>query len=268
MQILSKCFFYILFNLCKFVLTFSEKSYKPSGLLNVYKPYGVSSTYVCNKIKNIINENFPKNKGFKIPVGHGGTLDRYTEGVLAVGIGDGTKILESYLKGDKEYICTGTFGFETDTNDILGKIIHTSNWEYITDEMLEKAIRSLKGFQVQESPTYSAKKHKGIPMYEYALNNIQVPSKSSLVHIKDIYRIKNEELPNFSLFVHCSGGTYIRSVVRDIGRRLNSRATMASLIRTKKLNFHIKDSLKLEDLTYETILNNIKTPRDMNMVFK
>eukprot|EP00375_Theileria_parva_P002268 XP_764946.1 tRNA pseudouridine synthase [Theileria parva strain Muguga] len=264
MQILSKCFFYILFNLCKFVLTFSEKSYKPSGLLNVYKPYGVSSTYVCNKIKNIINENFPKNKGCVM--------------ILPFGIGDGTKILESYLKGDKEYICTGTFGFETDTNDILGKIIHTSNWEYITDEMLEKAIRSLKGFQVQESPTYSAKKHKGIPMYEYALNNIQVPSKSSLVHIKDIYRIKNEELPNFSLFVHCSGGTYIRSVVRDIGRRLNSRATMASLvikyckilsqIRTKKLNFHIKDSLKLEDLTYETILNNIKTPRDMNMVFK
>uniref|UniRef100_A0A3B0N5A5 tRNA pseudouridine(55) synthase n=1 Tax=Theileria annulata TaxID=5874 RepID=A0A3B0N5A5_THEAN len=165
MQLLLKCFLYISFLLNNFVESFTEKSYKPNGLLNVYKPYGVSSTYVCNKIKSIIEDNFPKNKRLKIRVGHGGTLDKYTEGVLAIGIGEGTKMLENYLKGDKEYICTGTFGFETDTNDILvsltkiivdqGKTIHTANWEYITDELLGKAIRSLKGFQVQESPTYS-----------------------------------------------------------------------------------------------------------------
>ncbi|UKJ90360.2 tRNA pseudouridine(55) synthase [Theileria orientalis] len=248
------------------VYSFSQITPAINGLLNVYKPYGLTSTYVSNKIKNIIVDNNSGRKRLKIQVGHGGTLDKYTEGVLAIGIGAGTKALDKYLKGEKEYKCTGTFGFETDTNDLIGKRLYSAPWSHITHGMLDTAISSMRGLYMQEAPKYSAKKLSGIPLYKYAINDVDIPTKVSLVHIMDIYRIKNEELPNFSLFVRCSGGMYVRSLIRDIGKRLNSRATMSSLIRTKKLNFDVKDSLPFEELTYENILKNLKPVHQVNVL--
>ena len=118
-------------------------------------------------------------------IGHGGTLDPLATGVLIVGIGNGTKSLQQFLDGSKEYECTVLFGAATDSYDILGKVTKTASWEHITKDKVEKALDTLRGPQMQLPPVYSAIRVDGKHLYEYAREGLPIPEikrRSVTVH--------------------------------------------------------------------------------------
>ncbi|GFE53190.1 tRNA pseudouridine(55) synthase [Babesia ovis] len=200
------------------------------------------------------------------------------EGVLAIGIGRGTKLLSSYLKGEyqamdshlwnvgnKKYEATGVLGYETDTLDIHGNTLKEAPWEHVTDEAFDEAMSSMKGEYDQIPPLYSSKKYNGKRLRDYAIKNISVDVKPAKIIVHSIERVRTpgEELPKFGLRVSCSGGTYVRSIIRDIAYKLGTLGTMRSLVRTFKHNLSVDNSINVETIDYETIVQNIITPNAM-----
>ncbi|SOV77165.1 tRNA pseudouridine synthase,putative, putative [Plasmodium sp. gorilla clade G3] len=227
------------------------------GFLNIYKPVKLYSMKVCEKIKKILKDYFYKlnKKKVNIKVGHGGTLDPFAEGVLIIGIQQGTKKLSDFLKCYKQYLALSIFGYETDTLDREGKIIKE---EHVIHKQLKKQdiltnLQKFIGHIKQYPPIYSAKRFKGLRLYEYARKNISVQIKPSNVHIKDIQYYNEIDFPFFDLYIHCSGGTYIRSLIRDFANSLNTNATLIKLVRTQQNEFNYKDSLHYDDINLNTI---------------
>ncbi|EDO08135.2 putative tRNA pseudouridine (55) synthase [Babesia bovis T2Bo] len=236
-----------------------------NGILNIYKPVMITSNDACQMVKKIIIDEMFKRKTIinkpKIKVGHGGTLDMHAEGVLAIGIGNGTKMLPYYLKGDKIYEAIGILGFETDTLDVNGNVMKEEPWEHVTQEALNDAINSMSGTYDQLPPMYSSKKYHGKTLREYAIKKLPVVLKATPVTIHSIRRIHELtlELPKFAIRTKCSSGTYVRSLIRDIAYKLGTVATMCSLVRTSKQNLAIEDAIRLDDLDYDKIVANIIT---------
>ncbi|CXI06958.1 tRNA pseudouridine synthase, putative [Plasmodium berghei] len=245
------------------------------GFLNIYKPVKLYSMKVCEKIKKILKNyfiNINKNN-IKIKVGHGGTLDPFAEGVLMIGIQRGTNELSNFLKCYKQYLAVSVLGIETDTLDREGRIIKMkdmkgikkgddsitellqSDKEYAENlkSELSKSINKFIGWIDQIPPIYSSKRVKGLRLYEYARKNIPVKIKSNKVHLKNIKYLKELELPFFDLHIHCSGGTYIRSLIRDIAHSINQYATLIKLIRIKQKEHSYKNSLHYDDINIENI---------------
>lgn len=187
-------------------------------------------------------------------VGHTGTLDPIATGVLVLGVNQGTKIIELLTSNDKEYIAEVKIGTLTDTLDITGNIIKEDKSIDINKKVLEETLLSFKGKYLQEVPKYSAVKINGKKLYEYARNNIDIELPKREVEIKDI-SLLNYENNKFTFKVHVSKGTYIRSLIRDIGIKLNIPMTMTNLIRTKQGIFDIKDSINLEDISYNNLIS-------------
>ena len=190
---------------------------------------------------NILNKKFNTKS-----IGHTGTLDPIAEGVLVCLIGKYTKLTDILINHDKEYIATFKLGILTDTLDITGKILKEEKVN-LTKEEIQKTILSFKGTYNQEVPIYSAVKINGKKLYEYARNNEEIPLPKREVNIYDIelLNIDNECL---TIKTKVSKGTYIRSLIRDIGLKLNTNATMTKLIRTKLDKFTIEESYTLEDI--------------------
>ncbi|KAK1444572.1 pseudouridine synthase like protein [Babesia gibsoni] len=213
-------------------------------------------------IRNALRERYPTAVLPKIKVGHGGTLDMHAEGVLAVGIGKATKFLPYYLKGNKTYKATGILGYETDTLDVHGNRIKEGAWEHVTDSDFDEAVQSMNGTYDQIPPMYSSKKYQGMSLRDYARKKLPVDIKSCRVTIHNISRIKSEKqpLPHFTLVVTSSGGTYVRSLIRDIAYKLNTYGTMETLVRIAKCDLSVSDSLNVESLDYDTIIKNIRHP--------
>ncbi|AFZ79274.1 tRNA-pseudouridine synthase, putative [Theileria equi strain WA] len=256
LPIRSICYVFILLNVLYNGKVVSYNKITPfnspiNGFLNIYKPRGLRSGEIVTIVKNIILRDLNLN----LKVGHGGTLDAFAEGILALGIGDATKGLGYFLKGCKEYYCTAEFGYETDTNDPRGEIVHTAPWDHITPEMLDKVINKMHGQQKQTAPAFSAKKIDGVALYRYARQKMPVPSVTKTIYVHSINRENlHEDLPKFTIRVRCSSGTYVRAIIKDIGIKLNSRATPLSLIRTKKCHLNVEDSISLYGLTGRDIL--------------
>jgi len=187
-------------------------------------------------------------------VGHTGTLDPIATGVLVLGVNQGTKIIELLTSNDKEYIAEVQIGVLTDTLDITGNILKEDKNIDIDKSVLEETLLSFKGKYLQEVPKYSAVKINGKKLYEYARNNIDIELPKREVEIKDIELL---EFTNnkFTFKVHVSKGTYIRSLIRDIGIKLNIPMTMTNLTRTKQGIFDIKDSINLDDVSYDRIIS-------------
>ncbi|ORM40086.1 tRNA pseudouridine synthase B [Babesia sp. Xinjiang] len=268
---LLQCLSIIAFNV---VIGFTQRSQTSqrqpfNGILNIYKPRGITSNDTCQLVKKILTEGYRerylRSNIPKIKVGHGGTLDMHAEGVLAVGVGGGTKALSFYLKGDKTYEATGVLGHETDTLDINGKTLREAPWEHITDAAFEEAVDSMNGVYEQIPPLYSSKKYRGKTLREYAIKNLPVEVKSAqvMVHRIERLRVPGLELPHFGLRVACSGGTYVRSLIRDIAYKLGTLGTMKSLVRTVKCNLNVADSLNVSSLDYDTIVRNLNVPNLM-----
>lgn len=203
------------------------------GILVINKPIGMTSRDVVN----ILNKELNTKK-----IGHTGTLDPIASGVLVVLIGKYTKLANELTNKDKEYIATFDLGYLTDTLDTDGKILHEEKCNK-TEEEIKKAVLSFKKTYMQEVPIYSAVKVKGKRLYKYAWDNEDIVLPSREVTIYDI-----EYLGKNKFKAKVSKGTYIRSLIRDIGLLLDTNATMTSLERIKQGIFDIKDAYTLEDI--------------------
>ena len=208
------------------------------GIINVYKEAGYTSFDVVAKLRGILKQK---------KIGHTGTLDPMAEGVLLVCLGKGTKLVDMITSGSKEYRASMKLGITTDTEDITGKILSEMpvgdySKEYVTD-----IINSFLGHYMQIPPMYSAIKKDGKKLYEYARSGIEIEREPRPVEIYSIDNI-SIELPLISFDVHCSKGTYIRSLCRDIGEKLGCGGTLTSLLRSEVHGFYLKDSIKLADI--------------------
>lgn len=215
----------------------------------------MNGVFIFNKPKGITSHDviymFRKKLNIK-KVGHTGTLDPIATGVLPICIGKATKIAQYITAEDKEYIATMKFGIETDTLDITGDIIHSDGRIPLAEEVVESLV-AFKGEIHQKPPMYSAIKVKGRKLYEYARDGIEVDVQERLVKISDISLLKKVSTDTFVIKINCSSGTYIRSLIRDIGYSLNTFATMTDLVRTRSGNFNIDNSIDEITLKASTI---------------
>ena len=213
------------------------KTNNMQGAIIVNKAPNMTSRDVIN----ILNKKFNTKS-----IGHTGTLDPIAEGVLVCLIGKYTKLTDILINHDKEYIASFKLGILTDTLDITGKILKEEKVN-LTKEEIQKTILSFKGTYNKKIPIYPALKINGKNLYEYARNNEEITLPKREVNIYDIelLNIDNECL---TIKTKVSKGTYIRSLIRDIGLKLNTNATMTKLIRTKLDKFTIEESYTLEDI--------------------
>ena len=207
-----------------------------NGILVVNKEKDYTSRDVVNIVSKILNTK---------KVGHTGTLDPIACGVLVLTIGKCTKLCDYLTSSYKEYIAEFELGYETDTLDNTGSVLKTSD-KKVSEEDIINTINNFLGEYNQEVPKYSAVKINGKKLYEYARNEEEVSLPSRLVDIKNIEVLKVGKVIKIKCMV--SKGTYIRSLIRDIGLKLGTHATMTSLERTKQGIFSINESYKLEDI--------------------
>ena len=208
-----------------------------NGLLVVNKEKG----YTSRDVVNILEKKFDTPK-----VGHTGTLDPIATGVLVIAIGNALKIVDLLSSNTKEYIATAKIGILTDTLDVTGNVIEEKE-EKIDKEQLINVLNSFIGKSLQEVPLYSAVKVKGKRLYDYARSGKEVELPKREIEIYDIELIKlTEEYFKFRVLV--SKGTYIRALIRDIGKKLNINLSMSDLIRTKQGKFTIENSYTIEDI--------------------
>ena len=212
------------------------------GFLVVNKDIG----YTSRDVVNIVCKTLGTKK-----VGHTGTLDPMATGVLVLCIGQGLKLCEMLTNHDKEYIAGVILGIETDTLDMDGTILSTTTVD-IEKEKIIDVVNSFIGSYMQEVPKYSAVKVNGKKLYEYARNNIDVKIPSKMVNIYDIELLDDIEYLDgkiyFKIKTKVSKGTYIRSLVRDIGIKLGVPAVMNSLVRTEQGNFKINEACSINDI--------------------
>ena len=200
---------------------------------------------------------FRRKSGIK-KVGHCGTLDPLASGLLIILVGrEFTKQQSLYLKKDKSYLVTAQLGIKTDTYDILGEIIEKTDRENlvkINKKDLEQVLKTFTGKIKQTVPIFSAVKINGQKLYEKARKgetDIQLPSRE--VEIKKIKLLNfDDHQKRFTLEVEVSSGTYIRSLINDIGDKLKVGATVIELRRTKIANFHVKKAIVLDDFHVKT----------------
>lgn len=222
-----------------------------NGILNIDKPQGITS----HDVVDVIRKLFPKTK-----IGHTGTLDPIATGVLPICIGSATKLSESLTSENKVYKVKMLLGVETDTYDITGKIVFASVVPK-DDIYIKERIKRFIGKQMQLPPLYSAIRVDGKRLYEYARNGMQVDVDPRKIEIFDISDIKVDLSKNeVSMVVSCTKGTYIRSLVNDIGKKIGCGAVMSELERLQTGDFKIEDSIKLYDfleLPYEEMLKKV-----------
>ena len=208
-----------------------------SGILLMNKPQGFTSHDVVAKLRGILHTR---------KIGHGGTLDPLATGVLPVFIGGATKAADFAAAQDKEYVAGITLGYCTDTQDVTGEMLQTSE-RYAAEYAVKRAVRGFIGPQQQIPPMYSALKVNGKKLYELARQGKEVERQARPVQILDI-QIESIDLPRATFFVTCSKGTYIRTLCYDIGRKLGCGGCMESLLRTRVDRFELKDSLTLSQI--------------------
>lgn len=211
-----------------------------NGILAIYKEKG----YTSRDVVNVLSKELRTKK-----IGHTGTLDPMATGVLVVCVGSSLKLVELLTNHDKEYVAKIRLGVETDTLDITGNILKEEEVRNISKEEIEKVLKKFVGKIQQEVPKYSAIKVNGKKLYEYARNGIEVKLPVREVDIYDLKLVSDIKNNEFYIKCHVSKGTYIRSLVRDIGEALGTVATMVELERTKLDCFGLEDTYTLEDIS-------------------
>ena len=223
-----------------------------NGLIIVDKDKNMTSFDVCHQLMKIFNTK---------KIGHTGTLDPIATGVLVCTIGKYTKLNDVITSTYKEYIAEMVLGEQKDTYDIEGITINSSDKEVSKEEII-KVINSYQKKYEQEVPIYSSVKVNGMKLYQYARQGFNVELPKREVDIKEIEVLDiNDKTIKFRALV--SKGTYIRSLINDIGKTLGTYAYMINLRRTKQGQFDIKDSYTLED-----IKNNNYKLLDLEDVFE
>ncbi|WP_075719447.1 tRNA pseudouridine(55) synthase TruB [Roseburia sp. 499] len=208
-----------------------------SGIINVYKEKGYTSHDVVAKLRRILNQK---------KIGHTGTLDPDAEGVLPVCLGKATRVCDMLTEKDKVYEAVLLFGKKTDTQDTTGNVLEEKEVA-CTEEQVREVVKSFVGTYAQIPPMYSALKVNGKKLCDLARAGIEVERKPREVTIFSI-DIEEIELPRVKMLVHCSKGTYIRTLCHDIGAKLGCGGCMESLLRTKVAQFTLEHSLRLNEI--------------------
>lgn len=228
------------------------------GIINIYKPKGITSFDVIRKLRKIL----------KIKrIGHTGTLDPLATGILVVCIGRATRLVSDIEAQDKIYKAEMLLGSSTDTYDSEGKIINESDKPVPENYEIENVIKTFIGVSEQVPPMYSAIKINGKKLYELARENIVVERKSRKIDIEYINNIEIKD--NIVIFeTKVSKGTYIRSLVNDIGEKLGTYAHMTSLERLAVGEYNTDTSYTLEDIESMTENNDYSYIKTVEETFK
>lgn len=210
-----------------------------NGILLINKPLCYTSHDIVNKVRRVLHTK---------KVGHCGTLDPMASGVLVVCVNKATKAIQFMTSEDKEYIATIQLGKATDTYDLEGQILEEIEYRNdITKENILHVLKQFKGKQEQLPPVYSAVKVNGKKLYEYARKGqeVEIQPRSIEIFSLDLLSFEKNEI---TIKVHCSKGTYIRSLCVDIAEKLGYPGVMSALIRTKSGHFNLADCITVEQL--------------------
>ena len=232
-------------------MEFNKESLIEGEILLINKPLKWTSFQVVNKIRWLIKSKFNIKK---IKVGHAGTLDPLADGLLIICTGKMTKKIDQFQNLDKIY--TGKFflGATTPSYDLETEVNSVKPINNISEKLISKALESFNGKITQTPPIFSAIKHKGKKLYEYARKGETVKIKEREVLIYE-FIITKYQLPELSFLVKCSKGTYIRSLANDFGEKLECGAYLSKLTRTAIGNHLLEDSISIED--FEKTLGQI-----------
>ena len=208
------------------------------GIINVYKEKGFTSHDVVAKLRGIVGQK---------KIGHTGTLDPDAVGVLPVCLGRATKLCDLLTDKDKVYETVLLLGVDTDTQDVSGEVLMSKETSALTEKEVRAAVLSFEGDYDQIPPMYSALKVGGKKLYELAREGKTVERKARRVQIFEV-EILAVDLPRVKMQVHCSKGTYIRTLCHDIGAKLGCGGCMEELVRTKVSRFVIEDDHTLSQI--------------------
>lgn len=208
------------------------------GILAVDKPKGWTSHDVCAFVR----------KRFRLAkVGHAGTLDPLATGVLVLLLGRATKLSQELSSCDKEYFGTLELGVETDSHDRDGRVISQAPWEGVTLEEIRQILTNFVGEIDQIPPMISAIRYKGVRLYHLARRGTVVPREKRKITVYE-FRVENQEGPFVRFFAHVSKGTYLRTLVHDLGEALGCHATLSELRRIRSGKFRLEDAVTIESL--------------------
>ena len=221
----------------------SKNSIEEGEVFLIDKPLNYTSFQVVKKLRNILKNKFNLNK---LKVGHAGTLDPLASGLLIICTGRMTKQISDFQNLDKEYVGTMSIGSTTPSYDLETKIDRTFSTDHINENLLNKIKDNFIGTIDQVPPIFSAVKKNGKRLYKYAREGKKIDIKSKKVTINK-FDLKNIYIPKIDFEVNCSKGTYIRSLINDFGRDLNSGAHLVSLRRTKIGSFSINNSITIDE---------------------
>lgn len=208
-----------------------------NGVILLDKPTGISSNDALQKVKRIY---------FAEKAGHTGALDPLATGMLPICLGEATKFSQFLLDSDKRYRVIAKLGERTNTSDSDGEVVETRAID-VDQNKLETCIETFRGESDQIPSMFSALKYQGKPLYEYARQGIEVPRESRKITVYDIvlHRFEGDEV---EMEVHCSKGTYIRTIVDDLGEMLGCGAHVTMLRRTKVADYPYERMVTLEQL--------------------
>ena len=209
-----------------------------NGILVVDKPSGWTSFDVIAKLRGILKTR---------KLGHSGTLDPMATGVLPVFAGGAARAVDMQPNHDKSYTALVRFGLATDTGDITGTVLETSQ-KRVSREELEKTLADFVGPQMQTPPMYSAVKINGTPLYKLARQGKTIERPARPVTFYRLECLRETEANEFEIVVECSKGTYVRTLVEDMGKALGCPACLAGLRRTQAGVFDLSGSHTLEEI--------------------
>jgi len=216
------------------------------GILLIDKEENISSYFVIKKLKWLL----PR----KYKIGHAGTLDPFATGLLVVLLGKATKLMDTIHGLEKEYEVTAEFGYATDTQDCTGEKIKTSSTPLVVskEELNERIQKEFLGDLSQLPPMYSAKQVNGVRAYDLARQGKEVELKPKNIHISK-YEIIKYEWPFVTFRIVCSTGTYIRTLVNDLGEKVGTYATAIALRRTRIGEFNVNDAISTKAIKESTL---------------
>jgi tRNA pseudouridine55 synthase len=220
------------------------------GLLNLNKPAGITSRRVVDRVQRLVRPD---------KVGHAGTLDPLASGVLVLGIGQATRLVEYIQEMSKRYSATFLLGRTSTTEDVEGQVTELAGATPPARAELERAARELTGEIEQRPPIFSALQISGRRAYELARAGQPVELAPRSVRI-DRLEIVRYEYPELSVEVECGGGTYVRSLGRDLAERAGTGAVMAALVRTAIGAFTLADAIEPEALSADNLADHLLSP--------
>jgi len=208
------------------------------GILNIDKPAGSTSLKIVNLVRRLSRQQ---------RVGHAGTLDPNATGVLPICLGQATRIIPFLIDAPKTYCAEAELGISTATYDAEGEVTSRVDPSFVNREQLEEVLSSFLGSILQTPPMYSAVKYQGKRLYDLARAGIEVERKKRRVHIFHLELLRWQP-PFFTIEIECGKGTYIRSLVHDLGQSLGCGSHLRNLVRLRSGLFEIGDSLTIPQL--------------------